>query len=627
MYFRFVFVSLLVSSCFLLAGCPPSAIVPEGDTTSSEHLVVFVDAGNTGTQDGQSWASAFTGIQSGINAAYNATGEYTVREVWVAKGTYTGGIVLKPGVDVFGNWNGTEENYDDWLPPYYSAAPGENDPPYLQAQELATQSNPPTIIDASQGGYHGVSRTDSLPGDSAISGFTIKDGIADGGTDEERVGAGIYIKNVDANVDIGYCAIRSHGSEHKGAGVYVEDAHVEMRYCSIRDCYPIFEDYYYGGGGIYAVGTDASEPTFFLMGTCYVADNSNDEHETGVSGGGVAVRQYIQASVSNSFFEQNIVLDNEAGVGFAGGGALASWPAVNINSSDNFYSLITNCGFFYNTAVDIGGAIFANGWTTIDICDFVGNSAGLYGGAVYCHSDEAIITGSTFEDNISGQKGGAISTGDCSAISGCTFIHNQAGDVNNVLPNSDGGAIYIEDNVGKIENCIFSRNQAITNGGAINISSDSSDLPVPIVNCSFSGNVADSDSSNGGAGNALYVATATSLVHIFFNSIAWGSGQIAWSSPTNVSVTALYSNVSNSAIAGTGCIDIDPLYEDPANDDLQLKYDPLYPSDPTVTSACIDAGYAQVTVGNTDIIAPTIDILAATARPQGAGYDMGAYER
>jgi len=59
--------------------------------------------------------------------------------------------------------------------------------------------------------------------------------------------------------------------------------------------------------------------------------------------------------------------------------------------------------------------------------------------------------------------------------------------------------------------------------------------------------------------------------------------------------------------AGTGNIAVDPLFVDATNADYHLQE----------TSPCIDSG--------TDVDAPVTDF-EGISRPQGAGFDMGAYE-
>ena len=76
-----------------------------------------VDGTNaSGTEDGTSWATAYTSIQNGMDAALAAGGG----EIWVAEGTYTGTggnvVVMKEDVRLYGGFSGMETMRDqrDW---------------------------------------------------------------------------------------------------------------------------------------------------------------------------------------------------------------------------------------------------------------------------------------------------------------------------------------------------------------------------------------------------------------------------------------------------------------------------------------------------------------------------------
>lgn len=87
---------------------------------TSVWAVVYVDIDNIkGPWDGDSWATAYKSVQEGLNDA-----EKSGDEVWVAEGTYkptsdtdrSVSFRLRPGVDLYGGFQGTETRLDqrDW---------------------------------------------------------------------------------------------------------------------------------------------------------------------------------------------------------------------------------------------------------------------------------------------------------------------------------------------------------------------------------------------------------------------------------------------------------------------------------------------------------------------------------
>lgn len=67
----------------------------------------FVSESGGGTKDGTSWVNAADNLQETIN---KAQAEDTV---WVAEGIYSGGFIMKDGVQVFGGFSGTESNLEE----------------------------------------------------------------------------------------------------------------------------------------------------------------------------------------------------------------------------------------------------------------------------------------------------------------------------------------------------------------------------------------------------------------------------------------------------------------------------------------------------------------------------------
>lgn len=143
--------------------------------------IVYVNEGNlSGIEDGGSWATAFTTIQEGVDAAYARGGA----QVWVAEGTYdearphaTGALELKSGVYVYGGFAGTETRFGQ--------------------RNLSSHS---TTIDGSvaragSAAYHVVIGANN----SGIDGFTITGGNANG-SGMEAHGGGLYAALAEVTV-------------------------------------------------------------------------------------------------------------------------------------------------------------------------------------------------------------------------------------------------------------------------------------------------------------------------------------------------------------------------------------------------------------------------------------------
>jgi len=172
--------------------------------------VWYVDADNTGSQTGSSWTTAFRTIQPAINAAADAGGG----DVWVAEGVYneartstphggglnTGSLMLKPNVDVYGGFAGTETSL------------GQRDPGvHVAVVDGASSRNGAPA-------YHVI----VAAAGSLLDGFTITGGSATGATAETKAGGGCYSAGVSGSAV--NCVFLWNTAQSRGGAVYAHSS-------------------------------------------------------------------------------------------------------------------------------------------------------------------------------------------------------------------------------------------------------------------------------------------------------------------------------------------------------------------------------------------------------------------
>ncbi|HEY3779816.1 MAG TPA: right-handed parallel beta-helix repeat-containing protein [Fimbriimonadaceae bacterium] len=267
--------------------------------------------------------------------------------------------------------------------------------------------------------------------------------------------------------------------------------------------------------------------------------------------------------------------------------------ALNMTSS---YVNISGCVFSTNTASMLGGALYTDATSSVQIVSssFPFNNAGA-GGA--CDNDGTLVLQNCTFNNNSGSSGGAIYNDGFANVTGSTFSSNQ-GDLGAAVANSsgtlklsgcsitdnissgEGGAVYNTSGQVSMVSSQILRNQAHYSAGAIFTSGQSQNTfllencvlagntsaeggaiyatgPMTVINCTFTGNSATGSSGGG----AIYVDTLASVS--LTNDILWADTAPMQVNSAEVldggQVTANYSDI-NLTLGGTGNLNTNPLF-------------------------------------------------------------------
>lgn len=274
------------------------------------------------------------------------------------------------------------------------------------------------------------------------------------------------------------CSFINNSFEGDGGGAVYADS---------IDSYSILNCIFLNNGGN-AVYLHHVEYSFIL--------NSTFNNNYATDGAAVYLNSVNSSIIMNSTFTNNFAYE------LCGG-------AIYDNS---FNSTILNCYFKNNSAYTIydyewedgeGGAIFSDCENAlIENCTFISNDS-IYGGAVYSTNSPLLIKNSSFLKNKANY--GAAVYGACSIINS-SFSNNKA--------ELDGGAIYIKSNISRIDGCLFlsnnadcggavyneknclitksnfTQNQAVSKGGAVSFAKNCGGR---IDNCIFTKNTAKED--------------------------------------------------------------------------------------------------------------------------------------
>lgn len=303
---------------------------------------IYVNDNASGSNNGSSWANAYTLMQPALIAAVSGD------EIWVAEGTYKPtydyglGVGdrgkhfrLKNGVSIYGGFNGTEtllsqRNFNI----LQSILSGD-----IGVPENNTDNTYHVIYHPN---YTGIDTT------AVLDGLTITGGMADW-TGDHNSGAGIY--NLNANPKIKNCTITTNTAFDKGGGIFENMADSRVSNCVITN------NTAYGKGG----GVCLSNNSLPVYTNCIVKGNYSPY------GGGISVE-----TSSNTFFYNCLIAENSA---FYGGGTYNTGYSV---------ARYINCTIYRNTA-ERGAGVLTQDNTVTGLTNSIiwGNTASIEGNQIY----------------------------------------------------------------------------------------------------------------------------------------------------------------------------------------------------------------------------------------------------
>jgi probable HAF family extracellular repeat protein/predicted outer membrane repeat protein len=380
--------------------------------------IIYVDDSATGANNGSSWANAFKHLQDALAAASIGN------EIRVAQGVYKpdqgAGITpkdrsatfrVKSNVTTKGGYAGLGEPAPDArnIELYHTILTGD------LAGDDAAPDNPadllkePTRIDNS---YHVVTATDCNRA-TVLDGFTITAGNANGPTEAQKWGGGLY----DGNPTVKNCIFINNSAGFGGGGIYFSGPYYnDNAEGLITDC-TITHNAAAIGGGIYGC---------CVLSNCVINANAATEYY----GGGVHLGQSCDTTVTDCVFSNNSAVAYGGGVSL---GVSGSTP------------IFTQCTFIANSANGSGGGVASDGCTCgtypeFHRCAFIANSAGSNGGGLYnfgyalAKMYSCLVIGNTAGNNGGGICDGTGYDDGGSLIVNCTLTHNTASE--------QGGGIY-----------------------------------------------------------------------------------------------------------------------------------------------------------------------------------------
>ena len=284
-----------------------------------------------------------------------------------------------------------------------------------------------------------------------------------------------------------------------------------------------------GYGGVFYI-KDCNEVSFRIQRSIFDSNRASSSAEQD-SGGAIYVQNITgELRIHRSRFHDNIATDS-------GGAISVKQPEVTlltVNVSDCYF-MRNRCFFLASIVPSFGGSIsvIGNG-VELDIrrTIFRNNSADS-GGSIYAEYIRLLrMERCTFHSNFASLLGGAMMTVDCepSELRRSRLVNNTA---------QHGGAIYSGSEEISMYNCVFARNKASGNGGAL--ATVTTSATILCHSCRFYSNSAK---KNGGA---IHVFPAKFLS---LNDVVFMKNKASfWGGAVSILLTEVFNTWSISSIS------------------------------------------------------------------------------